>query len=100
MWCYIIEISMKSDSAFSEVPELLTAFAPEFRTEHYHLHGRNIENWESFKSIFLDEHFLGNSLARKVLKGAFVGLTFGYMARNGLWRGPKAIEMDRLFLKR
>lgn len=91
---------MKTDSAFSEVPELLAAFAPEFKTEHYHLHGRNIEHWESFKSIFLDDHFLGNAIGRKIVKGAALGLIYGIIARNMVWRGPKAIEMDRLFLKR
>lgn len=87
---------MKSESAFTEVPEMFAAFAPEYKKEHYHLHGRNIENWESFKSVFLDEHFMVNTFARKVLKGALVGLAFGYIGRNALWRGPKSIELDRL----
>ena len=44
---------MRSESPYSEPPKLLAAFAPEYQTQHYHLHGRNIENWESLKSIFL-----------------------------------------------
>lgn len=42
------------ETGYSEVPALISAFIPEYRQEHYHLHGRNIENWESLKSIFMD----------------------------------------------
>jgi len=62
------------------------------------MHGRNIENWESLKSIFLDEHQTVNVIGKKVIKGAAVGLTYGFIARNYLWRGPKSFEMDRLWL--
>lgn len=89
---------MRVESAYSEVPEMVAAFAPEYKTEHFHLHGRSVENWQSFKSIFLDEHYMVNSFAKKVIKGAAVGLAFGYIARNFLWRGPKSIELDRLVL--
>jgi len=71
---------------------------PEYKTEHYHLHGRNIENWESFKSIFLDEHNELRKAGLKILKGAFVGIIQGIMIRNFMFRGPKKFEMDRLYL--
>jgi hypothetical protein len=89
---------MRSETPYSEVPELLSAFAPEFREEHYHLHGRNIENWESLKSVFLDSHHTVNVLGLKILKGALIGALYGYIARNFVWRGPKSFELDRLWL--
>ena len=62
------------------------------------MHGRHIEDWESLKSIFLDEHHTVNVIGRKVLKGAFLGWTYGWIARNFFWRGPKSFELDRLWM--
>ena len=89
---------MRSQSAYTETPELLTAFAPEYRVEHYHMPGRHAENWETLKSVFLDEHHTVNVLGKKILKGAFLGWFYGYVAKNFVLRGPKSFEMDRTFL--
>jgi hypothetical protein len=89
---------MRAESPYSQTPELITAFLPEYKTEHYHLHGRNIENWESFKSIFLDEHWEVRKAALKIFKGIAIGILQGYTVRNLVIRGPKAFEMDRLYL--
>lgn len=40
-----IIILIMSETGYSEVPGLISAFIPEYKQEHYHLHGRNIENW-------------------------------------------------------
>jgi hypothetical protein len=91
---------MRSESAYSEVPRLIAAFAPEYEKEHYHLHGRNIDSWESLKSIVLDEHFEFNRMATKIIKGALIGTAQGILLRNFFIRGPKRFELDRLFLLR
>lgn len=89
---------MKAETNYSEIPQLIAAFAPEFKKEHYHLHGRNIENWESFKSIFLDEHYEVNKLITKMLKGALIGFVNGILVRNFLLRGPKKFELERIYV--
>lgn len=89
---------MRSESPHSEPPKLLVAFAPEYEQPHYHLHGRKIEEWESFKSIFLDEHYEFNKFSQKVLKGALLGLINGVLLRNFAIRGPKRFELDRLYM--
>ena len=79
------------------MPPLLAAFAPEYKKETYHIHGRDIENWEAFRSIFLDEHTHGYLLISKMLKGALIGSFYGIMFRNFFLRGPKKFQMDRIF---
>lgn len=87
-----------TESSYSEVPELISAFIPEYRQEHYHLHGRRIENWEAFKSIFLDEHYELKKFVIKVFKGALLGFVNGIILRNYVIRGPKSFELDRIYV--
>lgn len=87
-----------TETSYSEVPGLISAFIPEYREEHYHLHGRSIEHWEALKSIFLDEHYEVHKFAVKVLKGALLGCVNGVLLRNYVLRGPKRFELDRIYV--
>jgi hypothetical protein len=87
-----------TETSYSEVPELISAFIPELREEHYHLHGRRIDHWESLRSIFMDEHYEVRKFAVKVLKGALLGFVNGIMLRNYVLRGPKRFELDRIWV--
>ena len=80
---------MRSETPYSEAPELLKAFAPEFRTPHYHM-PEHADNWEVLKSVFLDEHHGPNSFGKKVIKGGIIGGSLGYTFKNFVFRGPKS----------
>jgi len=88
---------LKSETPYSEPPELLTAFAPEFRQRHYHM-PEHPDSWEVLKSVFLDEHHGPNSFGKKVIKGTILGASLGFTLKNFVLKGPKSYEMDRLWM--
>ena len=46
---------MKSESQFLETPAIISAFAPEYRKDHYHIKGRNVDPISNFMSLVKDE---------------------------------------------
>ena len=64
---------MKFQTPYSEAPDLLKAFAPEYRTEEYHLAtGAKLTNMEMVMSIFKDPHYEVNRAIGCIVKGALI----------------------------
>ena len=76
-----------AESNYKSVPELLAAFAPEFKTEHFHIHGGAHHNSreDTLLSVIQDDTNQLHRGARLAFKGAAAGLVsaFFYNAKFG-----------------
>ena len=69
-----------ADSNYRSIPELLAAFAPEFKTEHFHIHGGYHHNSaeDTLLSVFKDDTNQIHQGVRHALRGAAIGLVSGF----------------------
>jgi hypothetical protein len=65
-----------AESNYKSVPDILAAFAPEFKTEHFHIHGGKHHNSkeDALLSVIKDDTNQLHQGARLALKGAAIGL--------------------------